>query len=414
MGRWQRREDAKNLSLIMAAGMAGALVTGGLMVGRTLSAHRTPREFRPAAVTVYRFDGGAPLTGDDRIYGRVRTIDGRDVTGFIRWDRNEGSWTDILDATKLGGRGAARLSGVRFGQIRGIQVQGPDRALLTLRSGQEVEMGADESDLGEGVRGILVDDADGGRSELTWDQVELVEFLPVPPGARPPEARLYGTLTTRSGQSFTGRIGWDMDEIYADDILDGDSHGHRQKVPFGAIARITQDGSRAARVLLRSGDEVTLDGTNDVNAENRGITVSDPALGQVKVDWSDFDALTFAEAPAGADAVRFDGGRPLSGTVVTQSGEELRGAVRWDDDEAATWEMLNGSAGGADFEVEFGQIARIEKIGRGALVTLKDGRQLELTGSNDVNDENNGIYVDTGNGVRKVSWEDFRELRLES
>jgi hypothetical protein len=133
----------------------------------------------------------------------------------------------------------------------------------------------------------------------------------------------------------------------------------------------------------------------------------------VKVGWDDFADVTFTEAPSDADRVLFDGGGSIAGTVVTESGESLTGTVRWDNDEASTWEMLNGESRGVDFEIEFAQIARIEKSGRGALVTLRDGRSFELTGSNDVNDENRGIVVDTGNGVRKVPWEDFRELRLE-
>ena len=98
---------------------------------------------------------------------------------------------------------------------------------------------------------------------------------------------------------------------------------------------------------------------------------------------------------------------------MTESGESLTGTVRWDDDEASTWEMLDGRSRGVDFEIEFAQIARIERSGRGALVTLTDGRSFELSGSNDVNDGNRGILVDTRSGVRKVRWEDFRELRLE-
>ena len=133
----------------------------------------------------------------------------------------------------------------------------------------------------------------------------------------------------------------------------------------------------------------------------------------MKVGWDDFADVTFTEAPADADRVLFDGGRSITGSVVTESGESLTGTVRWDNDEASTWEMLNGESRGVDFEIEFAQIARIEKSGRGALVTLRDGRSFELSGSNDVNDENRGIVVDTGNGVRKVPWEDFRELRLE-
>jgi hypothetical protein len=174
-----------------------------------------------------------------------------------------------------------------------------------------------------------------------------------------------------------------------------------------------RDGPDAARVGLRSGAQLTLGGTPDVGSANDGITVSDPALGQVKVDWRDFDNVTFSAPPRPARAVTFDGGPPITGTVLTEGGEALTGTVRWDDDEASTWEMLNGSAGGADFEVEFGQIARIRKVGAGARVTLKDGRSLELSGSNDVDGGNRGVVVDTGTEVRKVPWSDFKELRLD-
>jgi hypothetical protein len=415
MGAWERREDAKNLTLIAVSGIVGALLTGALFIGRDMSAHRDFRalHFPSYAGVMYRFGPAAPLTGAGPIYGRVRTIDGRDLTGFIRWDRNEGSWTDILDAAKVTWRGRETVSGVRFGQIRAIQVQGPRHGLVTLRSGQRVEMAGTTSDLGEGVRGIVVTEPGGSRTELCWDAVDWVEFLPAPEDARPPAARLYGTLTTRSGQTFNGLIGWNMEDISTTDFLGGGRYGSRRRIPFGTVERIVRDGPDAARVVLRSGAQLTLGGTPDVGSANDGITVSDPALGQVKVDWRDFDNVTFSAPPRPARAVTFDGGHPITGTVLTEGGEALTGTVRWDDDEASTWEMLNGSAGGADFEVEFGQIARIRKVGAGARVTLKDGRSLELSGSNDVDGGNRGVVVDTGTEVRKVPWSDFKELRLD-
>jgi hypothetical protein len=415
MVAWERREDAKNLTLIAISGMVGALLTGAVFIGHDLSAHRHLRAMhfpRPPGVT-YRFGPARRLTGAGPIYGRVRTVDGRDVTGFIRWDRNEGSWTDILDAAKVTPRGRETVSGVRFGQIRAIQVQGPGYGLLTLRSGQRVEMAGVTSDLGEGVRGIVVTEPGGGRTALCWDAMDFVEFLPPPKGVRPVAARLYGTLTTRSGQTFTGLIGWNMDDISTSDFLGGGGFGGRPRISFGTIERIVRDGPHAARVVLRSGEQLTLRGTPDVGSANDGITVSDPALGQVRVDWRDFDNVTFSAPPQGASALTFDGGRPITGTVFTQSGKALTGTVRWDDDEASTWEMLNGSAGGAEFEVEFARIARIRKAGGGATVTLKDGRSFELSGTNDVDGENRGVVVDTGTGIRRVPWSDFKELRLD-
>ncbi len=414
MGRWERREDARNLTLIGVAAMVGALATGGILTAGSILAHRYVRPPGPvrAEVATYRFEATAPLSGSDRLYGRARTVDGQELEGFIRWDRNEGSWTDVLDADKVAG-GRETQSGIRFGQIQRIQVEGSDHALLTLRSGEQVEMSARATDLGEGLRAFIIGEPGQGPSELSWDDLDVVEFLAAPDGDRPAESRLYGTLTTRSGESFTGRIAWDVDEIYTTDILDGDRDGRRLKIPFGAIERIERHGSGSARVVLTSGEELILSGTNDVNDENSGISVSDPSLGQVKVGWDDFGDVTFTNAPPDADRVLFDGGGSIAGTVVTESGESLTGTVRWDNDEASSWEMLNGQSHGVDFEIEFAQIARIEKSGRGALVTLKDGRSFELSGSNDVNDENRGIVVDTGDGVRKVRWEDFRELRLD-
>jgi hypothetical protein len=34
---------------------------------------------------------------DDRIWGQLHTTSGDVYEGFIRWDRNEGSWVDIID-----------------------------------------------------------------------------------------------------------------------------------------------------------------------------------------------------------------------------------------------------------------------------------------------------------------------------
>ncbi|MFQ5704375.1 MAG: hypothetical protein ACE5HT_10160 [Gemmatimonadales bacterium] len=36
----------------------------------------------------------------DRLFGRITTTDGQVLEGFIRWDKNEGSVLDLLDASK--------------------------------------------------------------------------------------------------------------------------------------------------------------------------------------------------------------------------------------------------------------------------------------------------------------------------
>ncbi len=387
----------------------------------------------------------------DRLYGRVVTAAGDVFEGYIRWDMNEGSWADILDGVKELPREnleeARRLSGgdpddqrrgfeifgirvswgeedewpstasagVRFGHLRSLEVLDDDRALLVLKSGQEVEFRAGSTDVGKGIRGIVVDDPVRGSVELRWIDLEVVDFGPGRDGSGPPAGeRLYGTVTSRWGHQFTGYVAWDLDEILSTDVLDGDDRGRRRKIPFGEIRGVERHGSSSARVILLSGEEVILEGTNDVDSGNRGITVSDPELGAVTVGWEDLDGVKFHVPSAGIAFADFDGGRMLHGTVMTDDGRELTGYVRWDNDESYTWEILDGELHGVELDIELGRVAKIEKVGsHGCRVTLLDGRELQLEGSNDVDEGNKGVFVGIPGGeTEMVRWREFREVRF--
>jgi len=308
---------------------------------------------------------------------------------------------------------ASTQSGIRFGHIDRIQALDSRTALFTLRSGEQMELRGSATDLGSGMRALIVEQANGRRVEMDWGDVDYVDFYPAPEGVEPTNYRMYGTMTTDSGMEFTGYVTWDVDEIYSDDILDGDDRGYDREIPFGQIERIERYSSRSALVTLADGSEVVLDGSNDVDSSNSGISVSDPMLGQVKVSWNEFEAVTFHPAENHAGWGTFDGGTPLNGTVVMANGEELSGRLIWDQDEAFSWEMLNGHEAGVEFHVEFGNIAKVERNRRStATVTLVDGRTFELGGSNDVDTGNKGVVVETGDESRLVSWNDIREVRF--
>ena len=392
----------------------------------------------------------------DRLYGRVVTAGGEVYEGYIRWDKNEGSWSDILNGSKEipweNVRQAERLgdhrerrdrehsvrvlgvriswdededdyptsasSGIRFGHLRSLAVMGDERALLTLKSGEQVELEGGSTDVGDGVRGIVVEDPERGEVELRWRDLDVIDFEPAPADvAAPSSPRLYGTLRTRRGLEFTGYVAWDVDEILGSDVLDGEEHGRGRKIPFDRIAAIERDGSSGAHVILKNGEEIELRGSNDVDSSNRGITIADPALGEVSVDWDAFDALTFQDLPGdGAGYGGFDGGRPLYGTVETEGGERYTGTIRWDNDEAYTWEILDGDAEDVTFDIEMGQVASIRRDGSwGSEVTLLDGRTFQLEGSNDVDEDNKGIFVTPEDGETVlVPWRDFREVVFRS
>ena len=403
----------------------------------------------------------------DRIWGRLHTTSGDIYEGFIRWDRNEGSWVDVLDGSKkipdenyqawLAAKGAdgpprrfidlqgfrisweeadpefslTATSGVRFGHISSLRVIEADSVELTLRSGELVELDRGSTDLGRSNRGILVDVPGRAEIGLVWNDLERIVFSAVPPGARARAHRLYGTVEDIQGNRYTGYVSWDLDEILESDELDGEEMegGRNREIQFGEIVSIARiEGG--ARVVLVDGEELDLTDNRDVDRRNRGIQISDPGLGMVEVEWSEFEILRFHQADAVVGYDAFDGGHPLVGTVVTQSGEEIDGLIRWDADEAGSWEFLNGRADDVVFTIEFSKVSRIVR-GEvfGATVTLLDGRTFELDNydvvwdnTDDVNWDNRGILVapegaNSSGGPdwsrwRVVPWDEFKEARF--
>lgn len=389
----------------------------------------------------------------NRIWGRVETGAGRTYEGYIRWDRNEGSWADLLNGSKEPSRDAVDLwrelaeeevpervieflgvrvswddrdfpdrheSGIRFGHIRRLVVLDDDAAELELKSGEWVKLEGGATDLGDGIREILMEDPREGAVELRWRDLDEIRFGAPPPGSPPSGTRLHGTVEDIYGDRHTGYISWDLDEILTTDILDGKEEGRSREIAFGNIVAMEKEPGRS-RVTLRDGREMLLSGSNDVDDGHRGVQVSDPGLGQVEVEWDEFRSVRFHEPEREVGYDEFDGGHRLRGTVTTRNGEEHTGWIRWDADEEHSWEFLDGEDRDIVYDVEFGKIRAIERdTSRSALVTLLDGRVLELEGSNDVNEDNKGIFIQVsddartpGRGWVRVGWDDFREIRFE-
>ncbi|GAB4322331.1 MAG: hypothetical protein Kow0074_13790 [Candidatus Zixiibacteriota bacterium] len=381
------------------------------------------------------------------IFGTVYTEWGDEYTGRIRWDKNEGFWDDIIDATKYNderfetdrrrSRGGIEIFGLhirgnninwdwnsssqlRFGHIVEIEPRSRGRATVRLKSGERIRFEDSGSDLGSGIRGIEVFVDGEGSINLEWSDIDRVEFYPEPDDYTPPRGRmerLYGHIVTQEGAEFTGFIMWDADEIYTSDILDGDQRGRDREIRFDAIQSIERNSSRSCNVVLKSGREMRLSGSNDVDSGNRGIYVLVPGLGQIKVEWDEFDKLTFMTPPAHIQPKYddFDGGRRLRGTVTDDRGDRYTGEITWDNDERYTWEFINGEQDYVEYDIELQEIASIERrSSRSALIVLRNGTRLELRGSNDVDDDNKGIFIETDDGqLVELEWDDFDRVDFE-
>ena len=401
-----------------------------------------------ALILVFISSTVAGADSDGRIYGKITTVDGDLFEGLIRWDKNEGSWVDFLNGNKeLSERRSSShrkyrerrkkikifgillgytdsdsyysnraQSGIRVGHIETIEVVDDDVVLLTLKSGKTLELDSGSTDIGTGNREIVIEDENEGEIGFDWDDLERVDFMQAPSGLRSIFGeRLYGTVTTRRNDEFTGWIAWDIDESFTSDIIDGKEKHRNRKIKFGKITSIERHSSDSSVIVLKNGNEFRLRGTNDVDDSNRGIIITDMSLGEVFIDWDDFERLDLKRPPRNIKYDEFNGGTYIEGTVFTSDGEEFTGRIRWDSDEEYTWEYIDGNYHDIEMDIEFSNIAEIEKRGsRSSIVTLWDGRSFRLRGSNDVDDDNKGIFIEMENGDdSEIYWDDFEKVTFK-
>ncbi|MFC1730337.1 hypothetical protein ACFL6I_08365 [candidate division KSB1 bacterium] len=365
-----------------------------------------------------------------RIYGRI-TIDGGDVLeGRISWGDHEMIWSHTFDASydfydhnREAYWRAREYRGDRdrnleaefisyFGDIKSIERSG-SRALLMMKNGREFEVF--DGEVGDDV---YVNDKELGEIELGWRDIDMIEFMDEPEtysrysgeNAFP----IYGRVFTRSDYRFKGFIMWDNDESLSTHILDGNDGKDDREIPFSRIRTITPDTRRSSKVVLIAGTELTLSGTNDVNDDNSGLIIADPEYGIIGIEWRDLERVEFEHNVPAKRFSDFKPGKPLEGTVTDSAGDEYTGYIRWDDDESVTTDFLNGEVDGFDIKIPFSNIKEIRRrTRRSALVTLKTGVELRLSGSNDVDEDNKGIVILKQLGDQEavmLSWDEFEKV----
>lgn len=388
---------------------------------------------------------------DGFIYGRVTTIDDNVYTGALRWGKEEIYWTDMFNATKgenenldllsreeleymerRGQEWASRYGNVvkrnwdwewdddhihqfvcQFGEIKAMRPQSRDWVELELQGGQIFEVdGSGTNDVGNKVK---VYDPELGIIELSWGRIDLIEFMEAPRNMQEKFGEpLYGTVETDLG-SFTGFVQWDHDERVSTDKLDGDTYDGDVSIDFGKIRTIERNGYSMSNVTLKSGRELELRGSNDVNEDNDGIIVTIAGMGRVDIPWKDFRSVTFADAPnSGPDYGSFSSQDLLQGTVRVENGDMHEGQLIFDIDESYEYEILDGKDDDAEFLIPFSNVQSIVPRNYSySNVVLKNGDKFLLGDTQDVSDENDGILVLNSGGQVYIPWEKIEEVNFK-
>ena len=227
------------------------------------------------------------------LYGSVKTRFGETYTGYILWDTDESTFTDILDGKDADG--VSRK--IPMGKIKSIEPYWSD-SKVTLKNDRVIELGG-SNDVNRENRGIIIRMPDKFQIKISWRDFDKVTFLEEYKAKTyndyKPAKRLQGTLETYDGSTFDGFVTWDFDEAYSSDILDGEYNRLEIKIEIGNIKEIKYNSSKSVKVTLKSGEELLLRGGNDVNSSNKGIVISKTADGKDDriFGWDEFDKITF-------------------------------------------------------------------------------------------------------------------------
>ncbi len=175
---------------------------------------------------------------------------------------------------------------------------------------------------------------------------------------------------------------------------------------FGDIARIESSGKDVV-VTLKSGMVATLNRL-DASDFDDGLHVWDMNRGFVDLDSRLIRTIELKSAPRkDANPER------LHGTVHTKN-EEFMGFIQWNREKMLGSENLNGEAGGESVSVPLSTIVSIARESDDAArVTLRDGREMVMSGSREVSARNRGIYVDDQRyGRVLISWGAFERVDI--
>ncbi len=230
-------------------------------------------ERRIAAIA---FQPTPPLRGaPGRLHGTVQTVHG-EFTGFVQWNREQGVGADELAMNTVDGPVRVRLE-----TIRSIVRRSPEDALVTLLDDRTFRVSGNRG-FGRRNRGIRVDDARYGRVLVPWHAVERLDLNTGGSGPGyddyPPGRPLAGSVTTRSGDRFVGRLVYDLDESETTEALDAPAAGLDYSIPFELIVSIAPPPPRDCTfrpvvLTLRSTEELHLDCAGDLDPGNGGMLI---------------------------------------------------------------------------------------------------------------------------------------------
>jgi hypothetical protein len=376
------------------------------------------------------------------MYGKVYT-DGNVYLGQIRWGREEAYWNDHFNTAKIDNsyedykskekskdsyfdwrllsiwddktNTTNHIFSCQFGDIKEIINYGNERLIAKFKNGEKIKLSG--NGYNDASSKILVLDDELGEINVSWKNINRVEFLPTPENLSNNMGKpIFGTVETMRKGKFTGFIQWDHDERIGTDKLDGDTRDGTVAIAFDKIKAIESRGN-SSFVRLKSGREYNVSNTNDVNSQNKGIIVSIDGVGKIDIPWKAFKSVVFEDVDhSGSSYASFNSPKRLNGSVIQYNDNEVRGEIVFDLDEVLDLELLEGKDDEIQYKIPFRNIKSIEpKNYNYSTVTLRNGDELLLGNGRDVTDDNAGLLVISNNSNKPeyIQWTKIVKIVFE-
>jgi len=257
---------------------------------------------------------------------------------------------------------------------------------------------------------------------------------------------IHATVTWESGDSRTGYLRWDREEATWDDLFHCgyrenpwtefidhsalkkekrdryyESHGLIDRIAY-ALNEEDQPGPGWRMLLIRFGDIrnievrsgrddflITCDGSRHqiggyANDSGSDLWLYEKDQEPLEIEWNDLTSIEFSSAPDNHPPFA----QRLFGTVETTKGS-FTGPVMWDKSECLSIDTLDGENDDGDLAILMGDIHSIEKVdSRSVIIVENSGNSYDMRGSNDVNNDNRGIWILTEEmGWVDVPWKRF-------
>ncbi|KOF04553.1 hypothetical protein OB69_00375 [Roseivirga seohaensis subsp. aquiponti] len=224
----------------------------------------------------------------DPIYGTVEYYGGS-ITGFVQWDHDERYTTNVLDGDTRDGD-----MKIEFGNIKSIERDRSGSNVVT-KSGRELYLrGSNDVDNSNG--GIIVS-TDFGRVDIPWKEFKRVEFTNAPNSGKAYSdyevKKISGTVETTKGETLSGEIIFDLDEEYNFEIIQGEDDDIEYFIPIENIKSFSPRNYDNARIVLKSGKELTLGSGRDVSDENEGVLVFNSSGKPTYVKYANIKQINF-------------------------------------------------------------------------------------------------------------------------